>query len=401
MVRRRGKGEGSIGRRTEDGLWYARIDLGSDAAGKRRSRTVYSRTRRGAADKLQALLHDRRQGQPVAADRQTVGAFLDHWLAESVAPSVRPRTHESYAQLIRAYIAPAIGQRPLRALEHAHVQELVTGLLASGKSARTARYTLAVLRRALGRAVLWGRVPRNVALLATPPAAASPERAALTPEQGRALLAIARGQRLEALYRVALTLGLRLGEVLGLRWEDVDLDAGTLRVARTVGRVGGKLAFGEPKTPRSRRTLPLPAALARSLAAHRERQRAERTRAGARWSDWGLVFATRAGTPLEPRNTVRAFKSLLARAGLPDIRFHDLRHACASFLVAAGHHPRVVMEALGHSQIAVTMGTYAHVYAGTLRAVADTMEALLPETPHGDADGVSLYLPMPRSQGQE
>jgi integrase len=382
MARRRGRGEGGIGRRAEDGLWYARLDLGRDAAGKRRSRTVYSRTRRGAAEKLQSLLHDRRRGLPVAADRQTVGAFLDHWLAESVAPAVRPRTHESYAQLVRSYIAPAIGHRPLLTLEHAHVQELVTGLLASGKAARTARYTLAVLRRALGRAVLWGRVPRNVALLVTPPPLTRQERAVLTPAQGRALLAAARGHRHEALYRVALSLGLRIGEVLGLRWEDVDLAAGTLRVAQAVGRVGGKLVFGAPKTPRSRRILPLPAALARALAAERDRQRADRERAGDRWRERGLVFTTRAGTPLEPRNAVRAFKALLKEADLPDIRFHDLRHSCASLLVAAGHHPRVVMETLGHSQIGITMEVYSHVYTGAQDAVAATMDALFPDAAH-------------------
>jgi integrase len=382
MARRRGKGEGSIGQRTEDGLWYARIDLGRDAAGKRRSRTVYSRTRRGAAEKLHALLHDRRQGLPVAADRQTVGAFLDHWLAASVAPSVRPRTHESYTQLVRAYITPAIGHRPLGKLEHADVQELVTGLLASGKSARTARYTLAVLRRALGRAVLWGRVPRNVALLVTPPPLTRRERVVLTPEQGRALLAAARGHPHEALYRVALSLGLRIGEVLGLRWEDVDLDAGTLRVVQAVQRVGGKLVISPPKTQRSRRVLPLPGALAHALADRRDRQWADRKRAGERWREWGLVFTTRAGTPLEPRNTVRTFKALLKQAGLPDIRFHDLRHSCVSLLVAAGHHPRVVMETLGHSQIGITMEVYSHVYTGAQDAVAATMDALFPDAAH-------------------
>jgi integrase len=379
MARRRGKGEGSIGRRKEDGLWYARIDLGRDTAGKRRSRTVYSRTRRGAAEALQALLHDRRQGLPVAADRQTVGAFLGHWLAESVAPSVRPRTHESYAQLVRSYITPAIGHRHLCKLEPDHVQDLVNGLLASGKSARTARYTLAVLRRALGRAVLWGRVPRNVALLVAPPPLTRQERVVLTAEQGRALLAAARGHRHEALYRVALSLGLRIGEVLGLRWEDVDLDAGTLRVAQAVQRVGGKLVISAPKTPRSRRILPLPTSLVRALATRRDRQRADRERAGERWREWGLVFTTRAGTPLEPRNTVRAFKALLAQAELPDIRFHDLRHSCASLLVAAGHHPRVVMETLGHSQIGITMEVYSHVYTGAQDAVAETMDALFPD----------------------
>ena len=240
------------------------------------------------------------------------------------------------------------------------------------------RYALAVLRRALGQAVRWGRLPRNVALLVTPPAAVWHEQAALTPEHGRTLLAAARGDRLEALYRVALTLGLRLGEVLGLRWVDVDLAAGTLRVTQTVQRIGGQLVFGEPKTRRSRRTLPLPTMLKQSLADHRERQCAARERAGGAWSGSGLVFTTRLGTPLEPRNVVRSFKALLRRAGLPDIRFHDLRHTCASLLVATGHHPRVVMETLGHSQIGITMDIYAHVYAGALRAVAETMDTLLP-----------------------
>jgi integrase len=262
------------------------------------------------------------------------------------------------------------------------------------------RYALAVLRRALRQATLWGRVPRNVALLVTPPAATWQERAALTPEQGRALLAAARGERLEALYRVALMLGLRRGEVLGLRWVDVDLVARTLRVAQTVQRVGGKLAIGEPKTRRSRRTLPLPEALARSLTAHRGRQRADRERAGDAWSGCGLVFTTRFGTPLEPRNVVRAFKILLAHAGLPDIRFHDLRHSCASLLVAAGHHPRVVMETLGHSQIGITMDTYAHIYSGTLRAVADTIDLLLPDTVSAAVDSSVHPTPTPDVQEQ-
>lgn len=193
MARRRGKGAGSIGRRKEDGLWYARVSLGRDGAGKRRSRTLYSRTRSGAAAKLQELLGQRRQGLPLAVNRGTVAAFLDEWLAEAVQPTVRPRTHESYAQLVRVYIAPAIGHHQLRRLEPTHVQDLLNELMAAGKSPRTARYTLAVLRRALGRAVLRGRAPRNVALLATPPAAVWTERTALTPAQGRALLAAARG----------------------------------------------------------------------------------------------------------------------------------------------------------------------------------------------------------------
>ena len=204
------------------------------------------------------------------------------------------------------------------------------------------------------------------------------EDPALTPAQGQALLAAAWGHRHEVLYRVALT--------LGLRWEDMDRDAGTLRVAQTVRRVDGKLIFGSPKTRRSRRTLPLPDALRWSLADHFARQRTERERAGDAWSECGLVFTTRPGTPLAPRKTARAFKALLAHAGLPDVRFHDLRHPCASLLVAAGHHPRVVMGTLGHSQIGIAMDTYAHVYARALRAVAEAEAPGGVEQPPGSQD---------------
>lgn len=243
MPERRVKGEGNIGQRKEDGLWYGRLDLGRDGMGKRRSRTVYSRTRDGADAKLQSLLDAQGRGLPVVVDRITVGDYLAEWLEETVTPTVRPRTRESYAQVVRVYLAPGLGHHRLHRLEPAHVQALLNDLLAAGKSPRTVRYALAVLRRALGQAVLWGRLPRNVALLATPPTAVWREQTALTPEQGRALLAAARGRSHEALYRVALTLGLRLGEVLGLRREDIDLDVGTLRVAQTVQRIGGKLVL--------------------------------------------------------------------------------------------------------------------------------------------------------------
>lgn len=212
---RRAKGEGNLGQRRGDGLWYGRLDLGRDADGTRHSRTVYSRTGDGAAAKLQVLLDMQGRGMSVGVDRITVGDDLAAWLEETVRSAVRPRTFESYSQIVRVYLTPDLGHHELRRLGPAHVQRLVNRLTAAGKSPRTVRYVLAVLRRALGRAALWGQVPRNVALLATPPAAVWHEQRALTPEQGRRLLAAARGQRHEALCRVALTLGRRLGKYWG------------------------------------------------------------------------------------------------------------------------------------------------------------------------------------------
>lgn len=208
--------------------------------------------------------------------------------------------------------------------------------------------------------------------------------APLNPEQGRALPNAVQGHRLEGPYRVALPLGLRLGEALGLRWEDVDPDAGTLRVAVALQRRKGSKELVEPKTHQSRRPLPLPSVLLAALKVHRMRQLEERFAAGPAWKDHGLVVPSTVGTAIEPRNLTRHFKSVLQAAGLPDIRFHDLRHTVASLLVAQGVHPRVVMEILGHSQISLTMNIYAHVLPEAQRAAVATMDALFVEAAGAD-----------------
>ncbi|CAA9572151.1 MAG: Integrase [uncultured Thermomicrobiales bacterium] len=321
---------------------------------------------------------------PVAVERQTVAQFLDNWLETVVKQNTRPRTYDSYAQVTRLYLTPAIGRHQLAKLEPQHVQGMMNALLkeggkgGTGLSARTVAYTRAILRKALNQVVKWGQVPRNVATLVDPPKTKRHQIAPLTPDQGRALLAVVQGHRLEGLYRVALSLGLRMGETLGLRWEDVDLDTGTLRVAVALQRRKGSRELVEPKTHQGRRTLSLSSVLLAALRAHRTRQLEERLAAGPTWKDQGLVFPSTVGTAIEPRNLTRHFKGVLQAAGLPNIRFHDLRHAAASLLVAQGVHPRVVMEILGHSQISLTMNTYAHVLPETQREAAGFMDILFP-----------------------
>jgi len=197
------------------------------------------------------------------------------------------------------------------------------------------------------------------------------ERRVLSVEDARRLIDAIRGDRLEALWICALTVGLRRGELLGLRWSDVDQEAGVLTVRQTVLRVDGRLVFSEPKTARSRRSVPVPEPALARLRAHRARQAAERLAAGERWRDHGLVFASTVGTPLEPRNVDRAWHAVRAKVGLDWLRLHDLRHACATFLLASGASPRTVMKTLGHSQIALTMNTYAHVLPEVERAAVD------------------------------
>jgi len=195
--------------------------------------------------------------------------------------------------------------------------------------------------------------------------------------EARVFLDAVRGDRLEALYSVALTMGLRQGEALGLRWEDVDLETGTLHVRHQLQRVAGQLRQVPVKTARSRRTLAIAPSIVGSLREHHRRQVEDRLLAGSRWRETGYVFTTSIGTPLEARNVVRSFKAILAWAGLPDIRFHDLRHSCATLLLVRGVSPRVVMEILGHSQISLTMNTYSHVVPELARDAAVKLDLLL------------------------
>jgi integrase len=220
-------------------------------------------------------------------------------------------------------------------------------------------------------------VSRNDATLVSPPRVQQTEIEPFTPVQAKQFLAAIKGNRLEALYSVAVALGLRRGEALGLRWQDVDLDAGTLTVRVTLQRVSGKLQLVEPKTSRSRRTITLPQITIKALRTHKTRQLEERLAAGEQWLETGMIFTSTIGTPLEPRNLNRQFTKLLEQLGLPHMRFHDLRHTCASLLLAQGVHPRVVMETLGHSRISETMDRYSHVIPALQQDAADRLDKLL------------------------
>jgi integrase len=286
-------------------------------------------------------------------DRLTVSAYIDRWLQESARPAIRAKTYHGYAQIVRLYLKPELG----RTVSHVHAR----------------------LRGALNQAFKWGMAPRNVAALVDPPRVSHSEVTPLDPQQARRLLEALEGERLQALFAMPLAAGLRPSEALGLRWQDVDFGAGTISVFQGVQRLEGKLRVQELKTRRSRRTISLPSSVLDLLRAHQARQQEARTVLGPEWKDTGLVFTTWFGTALEPRNVVRSFKRILHKAGLPDIRFYDLRHTCASLLLAQGVHPRVVMEILGHSQIGLTMNTYSHVIPQLQQEAASKLDALLRE----------------------
>lgn len=373
--RKRGHGEGTIGRR-ENGTWYARISLGD---GTRKS--IYGKTRGEVQAKLRAAQRAREDGLNLSAKRQTVATYLDDWLENTARPSLRSSTHASYESYIRVHIKPAIGRHQLSALTPQHVQAFLNSRAAAGLSPSTVAKIRAVLRKALGQALKWGPVTRNAAALTDPPRVVTTPVQPLSLEQARRLMDAARDDRLGPLFTVAIATGLRPGELYGLRWTDVDLERGVLRVSHAMQRVGGKMALVEPKTVRSRRTINLPAIALDAIRLERVRQNERRLFHGPDWQDWGLIFSSTIGTPHNASNVIHHFHKLLERAGLPRQRVYDLRHCMASLLLAAGEHPRVMMEVMGHSQIALTMNTYSHVMPAALEQAASRMDALF-----GDAE---------------
>lgn len=377
MIRRRSNGDGGIYKRASDGRWVASVDLDPDGPARRR-KVLYGSTRREVVAKLRDAQQRLAVGATVEDSRTLVGPFLTRWSVEGLASaSIKATTRENYATIARTHLVPTLGHLRLDRLAPSDVDHLLAAKRAQGLSDSTVRLIYTVLRRALDYAVRDGLVRRNVAAAIDRPTVAHREAAVLSPAQAQALLEAARGQRLYALYAVAMAAGLRRGEALALRWSDVDLDAGTLRVSRTLSRTAAGLVFTEPKTARSRRTIPLPPALVEELRAHRTRQLAERLAAGSLWRDHDLVFPSLTGTPLDPRNALRALTATAARAGLDGIGLHTLRHTCASLLLAQDVHPRVVMETLGHSGIAITMDVYSHVMPQQQREAADRMQGAL------------------------
>lgn len=376
---KRNAGEGSIFQRS-DGRWCAQLDCGW-RNGRRARKYIYGAT---AAEVQAALLKarsDHAQGLPIAIERQTAAQFLQDWLENSVRPSVRALTHEQYCQHTKLYLGPLLGHIQLAKLAPQHVRAFLKQKLADGLSPRTVQLSLVILRKALGQAVKDGLIARNVAKLVDGPRVERFNAKALSPERARQFLDAARGDRFEALYVAAISVGLRMGEALGLAWHDIDFDRGRLTVNRILERIGrgnkSTLQFVEPKTSRSRRTVSLPDVAIRALRAHKRRQLEARLAAGSRWQDHGLAFPNSLGKPLEPHELHDGFKAILQKAGLPNLRFHDLRHSAASLMLAQGIPLRSIQDILGHSSIALTANLYAHVGEQLKREAALAMDAIL------------------------
>lgn len=359
---RRGAGEGSIYERA-DGRWAAVVDMGW-RDGKRQRKFVYGKTRREAARKLAAALKAHADGTLRTDERITVEQFVPMWL-EAIRPTIKPRTWHRYEQMTRVHIVPHIGKVQLKRLSPQHLQRLYANRLSTGLSGQTVLTVHRTIHRMLGHAVKWDLSARNVAQLVDPPRAQRYEARTLTATEAQRLLEVVRGDRLEALYVVALATGMRAGELLGLKWCDVDLETGVVAVRRSLQMDQNKQAvIGDTKTLRSQRRIMLIRSALDVLRAHRLRQEAEAA-APRHWNMWDeqdLVFPNTVGRPMTAQNLLRrSFRPALERAGLPPIRFHDLRHTVATLLLAQDVHPKIVSEMLGHTQIGITLDLYSHV----------------------------------------
>jgi integrase len=384
--RRRGSGEGDIHQRA-DGRWEARVDLGYEG-GKRRRKSLYGATRREVADKLAQALADLRQGVALPDDRLTVGEWLDHWLEAVVRREREPTTYEGYEISVRRHIKPQLGSVPLARLQPEHVERWLRQLAAGGAGVRTRQFALQRLRTALNLALRRGYVARNVAELVDMPRQPRPRHAPPSLDDARRVLEATRGDRLQALVVVALGLGLRRGEILGLRWEHVDFERRTVTVRARVNRVYGVGLVVRPgaKSAAGERTIAMPQIVVEALQRHRLQQQRDRLLAGARWKGppdddagrpTGFVFTSTVGTVLEPRRVDTYYAQVRARTGLSRASFHGLRHDFAGLLLVLGVAPRVVQEMMGHSNYHVTMNRYTHVPDELQRDAAARIDAAL------------------------
>ena len=348
--------------------WLVRVFLGRHPISGRvqyHNHTVHG-TLKKARDYARDAELKRDKGQNIVASTTKLTDYLDKWLKHKAQGSLAANSLEQYTELVDRYVKPLIGQARLRDLTPLVIQAAYDDL-GSRVSARTVRYTHAVLSSALKQAVKWRMLTENPALFVDLPKQQRKEMRAISGTQVKQFLEAAAESKHFTLFATLLETGIRPSECLGLKRSDIDLGRGILTIQRTLiwKRDGGEYYFGEPKTKRSRRSIPLSPQLTRLLKSHLAKQGAARLKAGAAYTDLSLVFANESGQPLREHNLiVRHFKPILNRAKLPkEIRLYDLRHSCATILLEQGEHPKVVAERLGHSGTALTLDTYSHVAA--------------------------------------
>jgi integrase len=381
-------GEGSIYKRVRDGRltrYEGAISYVADD-GRTKRYTVYGRTRAEVRDKLKAARERLDNGVAVQDSKRTLADWLAHWRATTLAASDRKEsTRELYANLCRRHLEPEpFGAIKLNQIKPSDVEGMVLAMRAKTKASKTAgvdpvralsdatiRQVYTVLRAGLDGAVRDGLLAKNPAAAVKRPGVARKEAQHASAVDVTKLLLCADGLRYRNVLTLVAATGLRRGEALALHWSEVDLDAGVLLVRGTLGRVGGKLVISEPKTDRSRRTVPIAPPLVTMLQSHRAAQDAERLAGRDQWLDHGLVFTTEIGTAVDPRNILRTIQIAARKAGMAGVGVHTLRHSAAVAWLEAGVHIKAVADLLGHSSIAITGDIYGHTSDDIARSAVD------------------------------
>lgn len=357
--------------------WYAVVDLGPDpVTGRRRQRRISAPTKREVQALVAAKLTEAERGQVTDGGKMTLRDLCEAWLLASES-SLKPSTFRRYTDTVRLHILPVLGAKQIGKLTKADVERLYDDRRKAGLSPTTVFHISGTLHRALDHAERSEWIGRNVSELVKRPRRATPEMQTWSVEQVAAVFQASGRDSLDALWRLALLTGMRRGELLGLMWQDVDLEAGTLAVRRTMSRgVGGTWELGTPKSAAGRRSIALPVLAVDALRRHRVRQLERQLSLGPVWDPTGFVFTNETGGPLHVNTLTRRYEGLVIEAGVPRIRFHDLRHTSATLLLSLGEHPKIVQERLGHASIAMTMDRYSHVTQDMQRGAAQALDVL-------------------------
>jgi integrase len=371
---------GQIVKRGEN-TWYVRIFLGRDVNGKRKyfNKTIHG-TKKDVQKFLTAKTREKDLGIFVEPASITLNEYLNRWLEEIAKPRIRASTFSSYESILKNYVRGKLGLKRLSDVQSHEVQKLYNNMTKQGLSSRTIRYTHVVLSSAMKQAIKWKMLNQNPCELCALPRLEKTEMKFLSPKETIRFLEAGKGTKHFIVFLLAIESGMRPEEYLSLQWKDIDFEQKVLTVRRAVvwKRKGGGFSFTEPKTKKSRRSIPISNSVLHTLKTHRRRQLEERIKLGADYQNLDLVFASEAGTPIQPKNLIdRYFKPLLEKAGLPNIRLYDLRHTTASLLLSAGENPKVVSERLGHASIVLTLDTYSHVLPTMQKTATDKLEKLM------------------------
>lgn len=371
MGKRRGRGEGAIYQRG-DGLWCASISMGYGLDQKRRRKVIYGKSKKDVQAELVKQLAKAAAGGNIDPDRVTVRQFLTAWQEDTLRGTVRASSYIRYARDL-GHVTRVLGHLQLAKISPAAVQMMITQLEGEGIALTTRRGAIDLLRRAFKQAIKWGMVATNPAMVVDRPKISRAAMRVWDADQVARFLQAAQATRPRsyALYQLALATGMRKGELLALQWEDVDLKRGALAIKRILSEVNGQMMISEPKTAAGRRRIELPARVVEALRRHRELMLAE-----GHPGPW--VFpGERLGKPQFKSVVDADFHAITAAAGVPRLRFHDLRHTAATLLLLLGEHPKVVQERLGHSRVSLTLDVYSHVLPSMQRGAADKLDGLL------------------------